>query len=198
MIKKISVFCGSSYGKDIIYTEKAKELAKLFSEQSFSMVYGGANIGLMEIMANTLLSKGGEVIGIMPEFLIEKEIAHQSITKLIHVDTMHERKELMAKESDAFIALPGGYGTMDEIMEMICMGQLQFHRKPCAFLNTKGFYNHLEDFFNNAVREGFICPEYKEMLIIESEPKLLIEKIMHYSHPVVDKAKRAIAQKNKE
>lgn len=194
-MRKISVFCGSSSGNNPTYRQAAKELASLFIKNHFTLLYGGAKIGLMGIIADELLKTGGTVIGVMPEFLMNKEIAHTDLTQLITVNSMQERKTWMQEHSDAFIALPGGYGTLDEIFEMICLGQLQIHQKPCAFLNTNGFYNHLNDFLEHAVKEGFICQEYKEMLIIESEPKMLIEKILHYIHPVVDKAKRALAQK---
>lgn len=143
-------------------------------------------------LANQVLSLGGEVIGIIPKFLIDKEVAHNGLTRLIETDTMHERKELMQKESDGFIALPGGLGTIEEIFEMITWGQLNIHKKPCAFLNINGYYNFINAFLDNAVREGFIEQEFKNMIIIEEDPEILIQGFFKYDHPTIDKAQIAL------
>lgn len=189
-MKQISVFCGSSIGKNPIYTEATKALAEQFIKNDLTLLYGGAKIGLMGIMADNILRAGGKAKGVMPRFLIDKEIAHTELTQLICVDSMQERKTWMQTHSDAFIALPGGFGTLDEIFEMICFGQLQIHQKPCAFLNTNGFYDHLHRFLDHCVNEGFIQKEYKNMLIIESDAEKLIRQILRYKHPIIDKAKR--------
>lgn len=189
-MKQISVFCGSSTGNNPIYAEATKTLATHFIKNDFTLLYGGAKIGLMGIMADYILRAGGKVMGVMPRFLIDKEIAHTELTQLICVDSMQERKTWLQTHSDAFIALPGGFGTLDEIFEMICFGQLQIHQKPCAFLNTNGFYDHLNHFLDHCVNEGFIQKEYKNMLIIESDANKLIKQILHYQHPLIDKAAR--------
>ncbi len=186
------VFCGSSSGKHPVYTEATLTLARLFIENQYTLVYGGGKIGLMGVMADEMLKLGGEVIGIIPDFLLRKEVGHRGITQLISVDTMQERKAILLEKSDAFIALPGGFGTLDEIFEVISLAQLQLLKKPYAFLNTNGFYNHLKTFLLHAYNEGFIAKEYYDMVIFESEPEILIEKIKHFSHPCVDKAEQAL------
>ena len=194
-MKKISVFCGSSSGNQTIYEEASIALAKAFIKHDFTLLYGGAKIGLMGILADYMLQAGGKVIGVMPHFLIHKEIAHPKLTEFVCVDSMQERKSWMQANSDAFIALPGGFGTLDEIFEMICLGQLHIHQKPCAFLNINGFFNSLKNFLEHAVSQGFIDMEYKNMLIFESDTERLIDKILHYTHPYIDKAERARAAK---
>jgi uncharacterized protein (TIGR00730 family) len=194
-MKKICVFCGSSYGNDRIYSEAAEKLGETFINNNITLVYGGAKIGLMGELADRILHLGGKVIGIIPKFLIDKEVAHNGLTRLVEVDSMHERKALMQKESDGFIALPGGFGTIEEIFEMITWGQLNIHRKPCAFLNINGFYDSMNSFLNNAVKEGFIEKEFKDMIIIESDPNSIIQKFSAYLHPAVDKAELALNKK---
>jgi uncharacterized protein (TIGR00730 family) len=196
-MKKICVFCGSSYGNNPLYTESVKKLGDIFIENKFTLVYGGAKIGLMGELADRMLNQGGKVIGIMPKFLLEREVAHRSISDLIVVDSMHERKEIMQKESDGFIALPGGLGTVEEIFEMITWGQLNIHQKPCGLLNINGFYNLMDDFLDNAVNEGFIEKEFKNMIIVESDPNKLIDRFLNYVHPEIDKAKIALKKRAK-
>lgn len=191
-MKRICVFCGSSYGSSKIYVESVIKLSKILIKNNLVLVYGGAKVGLMGELANQVLSLGGEVIGIIPKFLIDKEVAHNGLTRLIETDTMHERKELMQKESDGFIALPGGLGTIEEIFEMITWGQLNIHKKPCAFLNINGYYNFINAFLDNAVREGFIEQEFKNMIIIEEDPEILIQGFFNYDHPTIDKAQIAL------
>jgi len=145
-------------------------------------------------LADLILGSGGKVIGIIPKFLIDKEVAHNGLTKLIEVDSMHERKSLMQMESDAFIALPGGLGTTEEIFEMITWGQLNIHQKPCALLNINGFYDFMNDYLDNAVNEGFIEKEFKNMIIIEHDPNKIIQRFLNYVHPKIDKAKIALTK----
>jgi uncharacterized protein (TIGR00730 family) len=195
-MKKICVFCGSSFGNDPIYVEAVRTLAGELASYGITLVYGGAKVGLMGELADSMLRLGGNVTGIIPKFLIEKEVAHHALTKLIETESMHERKELMERESDGFIALPGGLGTIEEIFEMITWGQLNIHKKPCAFLNIKGYYNFINSFLDNAVEEGFIEAEFKDMIIIESDPGKIIQRFLEYQHPVIDKAAIAL-KKNK-
>lgn len=191
-MKKICVFCGSSYGKNPIYIEAVNKLSEIFIRNNITLIYGGAKVGLMGELADRILKSGGKVIGIIPKFLKDREVAHNNLTKLIEVNSMHERKELMQKESDGFIALPGGLGTVEEIFEMITWGQLRIHEKPCAFLNTNGFYNLIDGFLDNAVNEGFIEKEFKDMIIIESEPDMIINRFLNYEHHNIDKAEIAL------
>ena len=186
-LKKIAVFCGSSTGNKAVYTEAAVDLADTLIKKNLSLVYGGANRGLMGILANRMLEQKGRVIGIMPAFLIDLEVAHHGITKLVKVETMHERKALMQQEADGFIAMPGGFGTLEEIFEMITWGQLKLHQKPCAFLNINGYFNFIESLLENAVNEGFLKKEYKEMIIIADNPQDLIKEMTTYQYPVTDK-----------
>lgn len=191
-MEKLCVFCGSSNGNNSAYTKAARQLANNLIQNDITLVYGGARVGLMGTLANHILEKGGRVIGIMPEFLIEKEVAHTGLTQLIQVSSMHERKERMQKISDGFIALPGGLGTVEEIFEMITWGQLNIHQKPCAFLNVNGYYDHIDNFLNNAVREGFIDKEYQDMIIIEDDPDRIIVMFIRYIHPTINKIYRAL------
>ncbi|MBU0487008.1 MAG: TIGR00730 family Rossman fold protein [Bacteroidetes bacterium] len=195
-MKRICVFCGSSYGNGKIYTEATKKLGEVFVTNNLTLVYGGANVGLMGVLADQMLRLKGEVIGIIPGFMIEKGIAHTGLSGQIVVGSMHERKERMQTESDAFIAMPGGYGTIEEIFEMITWGQLNIHKKPCAFLNTNGYYDFMHEFLNHAVNEGFIEREFKDMVIFEEEPEVLIQRFFNYTHPIIDKAKIAITKRN--
>ena len=195
-MKQICVFCGSSPGKNKIYAESVKKLSDIFIQHNLTLVYGGAKVGLMGVLADQILNQGGKVIGIIPKFLKDKEVAHNGLTQLIEVDSMHERKNLMEQKSDGFIAMPGGLGTVEEIFEMITWGQLKLHKKPCAFLNTNSYYNFIDKFLDNAVSEGFIEQEYKNMIIIEDNPDTIFQRFLNYQHPVIDKAEKAL-NKNK-
>lgn len=193
-MKTICVFCGSSYGNNKIYSQAVEALSKTFIKHKITLVYGGAKVGLMGKLADNILSSGGKVIGIIPDFLKKKEIEHKDLTELIEVKSMHERKELMEKLSDGFIALPGGFGTFEEILEMITWCQLNLHNKPCGFLNTNGFYNLLYDFFENTVVEGFVDKNFQKTIIFDSDPEKLIEKFLNYKHHKLDKIRKVLSQ----
>lgn len=191
-MKKICVFCGSSYGYNPVYSETIKKLSEVFISNDITLVYGGAKVGLMGRLADHILSLEGKVIGIIPEFLKAKEVGHNGLTKIIVVKSMHERKKIMEKQSDGFIALPGGFGTIEEILEMITWGQLKLHEKPCGFLNVNGFYDLLNKFLENTVKEGFIEKGFKEKIIFHSDPAEIMKRFLHYEHCKIDKAKKAL------
>ena len=194
MSKSICVFCGSSSGNRDEYKYAAIKLGEEFIKKDIKLIYGGAKVGLMGILADTILNMGGSVIGIMPQGLVDKEVAHNGLTELKIVDDMHQRKALMHEMSDAFIAMPGGYGTLDEIFESLTWGQLEIHKKACAFYNICNYFDQLIGFLNNTVKEGFVNIKHVKMLINETEPEILLNKILEYQHPEVDKAELAKKQ----
>ena len=162
----IALYCGSRSGNKPIYQEKAIALAQGLAKQGFGLVYGGASIGLMGQVADAMISHGGEAVGVIPEFMLDYEIAHQNLTELHIVKTMHERKALMAERASAFIALPGGLGTFEEILEIATWGQLNQHQKPMMLYNVNGFYNALITQLDHAVQEGFLPPQHRAKLIV--------------------------------
>ena len=162
----IAIYCGSRSGNNPIYLEKAIELAQQLAQQNFGIVYGGASIGLMGKIADTALAHGSEVVGVIPEFMLDYEIAHQKLTELHIVETMHERKALMAERANAFIALPGGLGTFEEILEIATWGQLNQHQKPIIIYNVNHFYDALIAQLDHAVEEGFLPPQHRAKVII--------------------------------
>jgi uncharacterized protein (TIGR00730 family) len=166
-MNKICVFCGSSPYSDSKYYETAKDLARLLVKNKIGLVYGGSNIGTMKVIADTVLDAGGEVFGIMPQVLVDKEIAHPGLTELHIVQSMHARKALMAELSDGFIALPGGIGTLEELFEILAWALLEIHKKPCGILNAHQYYDKLMDFLNHAAAEHFIKAEHHSILIME-------------------------------
>jgi len=186
-MKSVCVFCGSSMGKDAVYLKAASDLGYLLASSNISLIYGGANVGLMGEIANIIINNGGEVIGVIPKFLQEKEIAHQHLTKLHIVDTMHERKAKMAELADGFIAMPGGLGTLEEFFEILTWAQLGIHGKPCGILNTEGYYDKLMEFLDNSVAQKFIKPEHRNMIINESNPRILLNKLKTSTPNIVDK-----------
>ena len=179
-IKSISVYCGSSLGKEKIYLDKATELGEVLLEYRMDLVYGGGNIGLMGAIANTVLQKGGKVTGVLPHFLNKKEVGNLDVDELILVESMHERKKTISDLSDAFIAMPGGYGTLEEVAEMLTWTQLGLSRKPIGLLNVNGYWDHLLAQFDYMAQEGFLKKENREMLVDDPEPKALIEKILDF------------------
>ena len=187
MLHRVCVFCGSSRGNQPIYVEAAKDLARLLAQRDIALIYGGANVGLMGELADACLRDGGKVIGVMPRALVDKEIAHRGLTELHIVDSMHTRKALMADLSDAFIAMPGGFGTWDEFCEVVTWSQLGLHRKPCAVLNVNGYYDPLLAMADRAVAEGFLRGPHRDLVISESEPGVLLDRMQNYVVQVVDK-----------
>ncbi|HPR58069.1 MAG TPA: TIGR00730 family Rossman fold protein [Bacteroidales bacterium] len=179
-MKTVCVFCGSGVGKHPEYSTKARMLGELIAGKNLRLVYGGGNIGLMREVADSALAAGGEVIGVMPQNIVEKEIAHHAITKLHVVNSMHERKALMADLSDAFIALPGGFGTLDEIFEIMTWNQLEIITKPTGLLNIEGYFDHLIQFIRHAVHEKFVRPEHQSNLIVETDANNLLEKLQDF------------------
>ncbi|WP_414472825.1 TIGR00730 family Rossman fold protein [Microvirga sp. M2] len=184
---RLCVFCGSSAGQDPVYVETARVLGETLARNGIELVYGGASVGLMGAVADAVLAAGGRVVGVMPQSLVDKEIAHAGLSDLRVVGSMHERKALMAELSDGFIALPGGLGTFEELFEVWTWAQLGYHKKPCALLNAAGFYDKLADFLDDVVERGFIKPIHRAMLIVHDEPAALIDAIRRYEPPKVTK-----------
>ncbi|NQZ75021.1 MAG: TIGR00730 family Rossman fold protein [Ekhidna sp.] len=177
-MNRIAIFCGSKAGRNSAYTEATKDLVSIIAQQKIEIVYGGGAVGLMGIVAETALANGGTITGVIPEKLYEMEVAHTGLTKLYRVKDMHERKALMADLSDAFIALPGGVGTLEEITEVMTWSQLGYHAKPCAFLNTLGYYDHFLQFFDHMENQGFLYKSIHEQCIISNSPRDLIDKLL--------------------
>ena len=186
-LKRICVFCASSSGVRPEYIQAAENVGRLLVKQERSLVYGGGKVGLMGTIANSVLAAGGEVIGVIPHALMLKEVGHTGLTKLRIVNTMHERKALMAELSDAFIALPGGYGTLDEFCEILTWAQLGLHSKPCGILNVNGYYDPLLELFQKSVAEGFLRKQHADMLKVESDPEVLLQQMSNYQSPQIEK-----------
>jgi uncharacterized protein (TIGR00730 family) len=184
---RLCVFCGSNTGHDSSYLETARSLGTALAREKIGLVYGGASVGLMGAVADAVLAGGGEVIGVMPQSLVDKEIAHKDLPDLRIVGSMHERKALMAELADGFVALPGGLGTFEELFEVWTWAQLGYHRKPCSLLNVSGFYDKLTNFLDDVVARGFVKPVHRSMLIVKQEPEALIRAIRAYEPPVVTK-----------
>ena len=187
MIKRICVFSGSSSGSRPEYAAAAVSLGSLLADRKIGLVYGGSRVGLMGLLADSALASGGEVTGVMPRSLVAREIAHAGLTDLRIVDSMHQRKALMADLSDAFIALPGGFGTLDEFCEILTWTQLGLQRGPCGLLNVEGYYDLLLQMFDHAVREQFVKPAHRDMVIAEGHPEPLLSRLLEAETPVVDK-----------
>jgi uncharacterized protein (TIGR00730 family) len=179
-VRRVCVFCGSSPGARPAYAQATAELARVLVAEDLGLVYGGANVGLMATLADTALAEGGEVIGVIPRALVEKEIAHNGLSDLRVVDSMHERKALMADLADAFVALPGGLGTLEELLEIYTWAQLGLHRKPCALLDVEGYYARLAEFLEHIVEERFLREDHRAMLIVERDPRTLIERLSRF------------------
>lgn len=186
-MKRITVFCGSNFGTDEIYEKQAFRLGEILAERKIGLVYGGANVGLMNAVADGSLSKGGEVTGVLPVFIKDKGIAHKNLTELILVDTMHERKTKMNELSDGVIALPGGFGTLEEFFEALTWGQLGLHRKPVGLLNINGFYDSLKILAQTMVEKGFLKEANRKMLLISDDIEKLIDQMENYIAPTIDK-----------
>jgi uncharacterized protein (TIGR00730 family) len=186
-MKRICVYCGSSPGNQPIYREMAEAMGGLLARRGIGLVYGGGNVGLMGIVADAALAGGGEVIGVIPGALADREVAHAGVTDLRVVDSMHTRKALMAELSDAFIAMPGGVGTFEEFFEAVTWTQLGVHRKPCGLLNVGGFYTPLAAFIDQAVTEGFIKPIHRAMIVVDDDPERLLNSLATVKLPDVPK-----------
>ena len=158
------------------YADAAKQLARCLVERGFGLVYGGGNVGLMNVIADAALELGGHVTGVIPDSLVSKEVAHRGLSDLRVVQSMHERKALMAELSNGFIAMPGGIGTMEELFEVLSWAQLGLHEKPCGLLNVAGYYNPLVEFLDRAVTQDFLKPKHRALLLVESEPAILLDR----------------------
>lgn len=178
LAKTICVYCGSRVGQHPAHRTAAIALGTAIAQRGLRLVYGGGHLGLMGVLADAALSHGGEVVGVIPEILVQKEAAHRSLTELIVVESMHARKAKMVELSDAFIALSGGLGTLDELFEILTWAQLGFHQKPCGLLNINGYYDSLLEFLDHAVSEGFIKPMHRHTLLVSSSATELLEQIL--------------------
>jgi len=176
-MKRLCVFCGASMGRNPAYAEAARSLAKILATKGITLVYGGASVGVMGQLADAALEAGGEVIGVMPQELVNREVSHLHLSELIIVGSMHERKAKMAELSDGFIALPGGLGTLEELFEVLTWAQLRFHAKPCGLLNTNGYYDQLISFLDHSVDEKFIKPTHRQMIVLGDEPNALLKAL---------------------
>jgi uncharacterized protein (TIGR00730 family) len=187
MLRRICVFCGSSSGTPPAYQQAAQTVGRLLCRRGIELVYGGGNVGLMGTVANACLNDGGRVIGVIPQALADKEIAHTGLTELRIVGSMHERKSVMADLSDAFLSLPGGYGTWEEFFEVLTWSQLGIQRKACAMLNVNGYYDPLLAMADTAVTEGFLRDVHRDLLLSDENPERLLDRLSKYSVPAVDK-----------
>ncbi len=183
--RRIAIYTGSAPGHDPRYAAAAAQLRRHLAQQGIGVVYGGAHIGLMGTVADAALEAGGEVIGVIPRALADKELAHTGLTELVTVDTMHERKAAMAERSDAFVALPGGAGTLEEIFEMWTWQQIGYHAKPCAFYNTGGYWDRLLQSLTDMADAGFMRRPYLDALVVESSPSLLLDAMTRWTPPDV-------------
>ncbi len=186
-MKRICVFCGSSPGVSPTYLDVARRLGRALARRELGLVYGGASVGLMGALADAVLSERGEVIGVIPRALQLREIAHAKLTSLHVVGSMHERKAKMVELAHGFIALPGGMGTLEEFAEILTWAQLGLHRRPCGLLDVDGYYAPLVAFFDRAVEQGFVRPEHRALLMIDSDPEALLDRFAAWTPPVVEK-----------
>jgi uncharacterized protein (TIGR00730 family) len=186
-MKRICVFAGSSSGVQADYLVAASALGKLFASRGIELVYGGARVGLMGAVADAVLGEAGRVTGVIPRALVEKEVAHSGLTDLRIVSSMHQRKALMADLSDAFVALPGGWGTLDEMFEILTWAQLGLHRKPCGLLNVQGYFDRLLAFLDHTVDQGFVRREYGSLLAVSATPAALLDALQVQTPPAVEK-----------
>jgi uncharacterized protein (TIGR00730 family) len=184
-IKNLCVYCGSSPGRQEAYTLAAQALAQALVERNIGLVYGGASVGIMGAVADRVLELGGRAVGVIPESLLRREVAHYRLTELHVTTSMHERKMRMAELSDGFIALPGGIGTLEELFEIWTWAQLGLHRKPCGLLDVAGYYEPLHRFLDHTVEEQFVRPEVRGMLLVESSADTLLERMLAYRPPLM-------------
>jgi uncharacterized protein (TIGR00730 family) len=182
-MQTVCVFCGSREGTRPSYAEAARLVGKTLARRGIGVVYGGGRVGLMGAVADAVLEEGGEVVGVIPEALLAREIAHEGLTKLHVVDSMYERKRLMAGLSDGFVTLPGGYGTFEEFLEVLSWAQLGIHRKPCGLLDVDGYYDPLATLFDEAVKEGFVPPHHRLLVLMKRDPESLLDAMVRYTPP---------------
>jgi len=186
-MQHLCVFCGSSPGANSQYAELARHLGALLARRGVGLVYGGGNVGLMGVLADAVLKDGGHVIGVIPQALVDLEVAHTGLPDLRVVASMHERKALMADLADGFIALPGGIGTLEEFCEILTWAQLGLHQKPCGLINVAGYFDHLMAFLDHAVSERFLRPEHRAMVLVEADAETLLDRFAAYRPPQLEK-----------
>jgi uncharacterized protein (TIGR00730 family) len=179
----VCVYCGSSSGNNPVYADAAKALGRALVKHNLSLVYGGGHVGLMGIVADAVLDAGGEVTGVIPKALMDTEVGHDHLTRLLVVKDMHERKALMAEHADGFITMPGGIGTLEELFETLTWAQLGFHEKPIGLFNVEGFYDPLIEFLRHQTSQGFLRAEHKDLLLVDTEPDPLIEQLKNFTMP---------------
>lgn len=182
-LKRLCVFCGSSHGGNPVYADAAKNAGAELARRGIGLVYGGGNVGLMGVIADSVLAAGGHVTGVIPEALMAKEVGHRGLPYLRIVKTMHERKALMAELSDGFVALPGGIGTFEEFFEIVTWAQLGLHAKPCALLNVNGFYDPLLRLLDHAIEERFVKPKQRDLVLVECDFSILLDRMAHHHVP---------------
>ena len=186
-LKRLCVYAGSNHGTHPDYATAAERLARTLAERGIGLVYGGGDVGLMGVLADTALRAGGEVIGVIPQQLVDREVGHRGLSELRVVGSMHERKALMAELSDGFVAVPGGIGTLEELIEVYTWSQLGLHRKPVGVLNVRGYYDGLIALLDHAVDEGFLRAPHRAMLVVADEPQALLERFAAFDPPRVGK-----------
>jgi uncharacterized protein (TIGR00730 family) len=186
-MQRLCVFCGSSPGANAQYAELAQRLGRLLARRGLGLVYGGGNVGLMGVLADAVLKDGGHVIGVIPQALVDLEVAHNGLSDLRIVGSMHERKALMADLADGFIALPGGFGTLEEFCEILTWAQLGLHQKPCGLINVAGYFDHLMAFLDHSVGERFLRPEHRRMVLVEADARTLLDRLEAYRPPQLAK-----------
>ena len=186
-MRRICVYCGSNRGVRPEYAQAAEGLAAALAGRGLELVYGGSSKGIMGVLAETMLELGGKVHGVIPRQLVAKEVAHSGLTRQHVVGSMHERKTMMASLADGFIAMPGGFGTLEELIEIVTWAQLRFHDKPCGMLNVRGYFDHLLGYLDHAEAEGFLRPENRRMLLVDTDAAGLLGQFDRYNAPQVDK-----------
>jgi uncharacterized protein (TIGR00730 family) len=184
-IERVCVFCGSSPGNDPIYLETARSVGRFLAQERLGVVFGGGGVGLMGALADAAMAAGGQVTGVIPEQLMARELGHSQLSELRVVSSMHARKALMMELGDAFIGLPGGAGTLDELSEVWTWSQLGIHDKPCGILNVHGYFDPLIAFLDQMVTEGFLSPAHREMVLVDTDPAVLLKRFRHYQPPEV-------------
>ena len=187
VLGRICVYCGANRGSDPVYADAARAMGRALAERGIGLVTGGGRVGLMGVVADAALEAGGRVVGVIPQALMKRELAHAGLTELVVTASMHERKARMAELADGFVALPGGLGTLEELFEIWTWGQLGWHHKPCGLLNAAGFYDKLVAFLDGATEDQFLKPEHRAMLVVDADPDRLLDRFAAYTPPVVTK-----------